>query len=234
MGASAVLGFDTATPHLAVALLRGEEPLFESTVGPAEDGRPRHASRLLGELERAVEPVGGWGSVELLAVGIGPGAFTGLRIGIATARALAQAQSLPVVGVGSLAALAAGIDAPGRPRLAVLDARRGEAFALGCDAAAGAVWGPSALGPADLARRARELGGGAVAAGDGSLRFRAELEAAGVEVLAADDPAHRVPAREVCRLARDGQAGPLETLEPTYLRRPDAELWRERDRKHLA
>ena len=96
-------------------------------------GRPRHSELLLAEVEAAAEALGGWDEVERIAVGVGPGSFTGLRIGIATARALAQARSLPLAGVGSLDALAAGIArspaGPGRHALAVLDARRGQAFA---------------------------------------------------------------------------------------------------------
>jgi hypothetical protein len=68
-----------------------------------------------------------------------------------------------------------------------------------------------------------------LAAGDGSVRFRTEFEAAGVEVLPDTDPAHRISARQVCLLGAGAQTVRPEAVEPMYLRRPDAELWRERD-----
>ena len=134
-----VVGFDTATDDLAVALVRFDtsesstEPLSGRSRGVAAGQHPRQATDLLEELETVVQPVGGWPGIDLIAVGVGPGSFTGLRICVATARALAQALDKPVGPVGTLAALARGIgeqsEAEARPRLAVLDARRGEAFA---------------------------------------------------------------------------------------------------------
>ena len=79
-------------------------------------------------LTLVAEVVPDWDAVTRIAVGVGPGGFTGLRIGIATARALSQARDLPLVGVSSLAALAAPVDGP---VVAVIDARRGEVFAAG-------------------------------------------------------------------------------------------------------
>ncbi len=66
---------------------------------------------------------------------------------------------------------------------------------------------------------------GSLAAGDGSVRFRAEIEAQGAEVLAASDPAHRLSARHICTLGPGSQPGPPELVRPNYLRRPDAERW---------
>ena len=106
-----VLGVDTATAYAVVALTRESEPVREASVPPAPDGRPRHSQGLLAEIERCVEAGGGWESVERIAVGIGPGSFTGLRIGIATARGLAQARAVPIAPVGTLAALARGMSA---------------------------------------------------------------------------------------------------------------------------
>ena len=71
------------------------EVVREASVGPGADGRPRHSQVLLPEIERCVEAAGGWERIDRIAVGIGPGSFTGLRIGIATARALAQARGSP-------------------------------------------------------------------------------------------------------------------------------------------
>lgn len=227
-----ILGFDTATADTVVATIGADFAGEEVQIEPGPDGRPAHARALLGAVEGAVEGAGGWEAIELIAVGIGPGSFTGLRIGISTARALAQSQRLPVAGVATTAALLAGIAAgrerSGQARIALLDARRGEVFAAlddGSDAGEPVVCAPGELGQALGAERVA----GAIAAGAGSLRFRSEIESTGVVVLPAGDPAHRLSARRICELA--ARMAPLEPerIRPMYLRRPDAERWRERD-----
>ena len=125
-------------------------------------------------------------------------------------------------------ALAAGSGAAGLV-LAVLDARRSEVFAALYDGG-DEVWEPSVGSPEDLAARVGGLAGPVLAVGDGAVRFRAEFEAFGVTVPPDEDGMHRVRARHVCLLAAGAEAGPPEDIKPTYLRRPDAELWRERDR----
>jgi tRNA threonylcarbamoyladenosine biosynthesis protein TsaB len=106
---SVVVGFDTATPVTTAALLRPDGSAVEAHDEPPAESRGRHASLLLGLVERVLRDGGAsWADVSRLAVGVGPGGFTGLRIGIATARALAQARGLEVVPVSSLEALAAG------------------------------------------------------------------------------------------------------------------------------
>lgn len=205
--------------------------MHESRLGPREPGgRPEHATALLPEVERAAAAAGGWEAVGRLAVGVGPGSFTGLRIGISTARALAAALGLPLAGVSTLEALALGIPGPpGRDRLAVLDARRGEAFAALYDGAGRERWEPFVSPPGDLAERLGELSGAPLAAGSGALRFRHELAAGGAEVLAGEDPAHRVSARHVCAAGARAEPGDPDAVRPVYLRQPDAERWRERD-----
>ena len=229
----AVLGFDTATSELTVAATAGGEVLADRAVGPDADGRPRHATELLPALEAMLRELGGWERVERIAVGVGPGTFTGLRIGIATARALAQARGLGIAPVSSLAALAAG--ASGRDdagaRLAVLDARRSEVFAALHEPDGAELWPPWVGAPGELAERIAGLGTPPLAIGDGSVRFRDHLEAAGAEVPAGDDPIHRLRARHLCRLGEQARIRLPEEIKPNYLRRPDAELWRERDHR---
>jgi tRNA threonylcarbamoyladenosine biosynthesis protein TsaB len=189
---------------------------------------------LLPEIERCVETAGGWGRIERIAVGIGPGSFTGLRIGIATARALAQARGLGLAPVGSLTALARGIsvhaDGTGKLALAVLDARRGEAFAGLFDPSGTELWPPFVARPDELAERVQELDPPPLAAGDGALRFATELEAAGATVAPPEDPAHRVAARHVCAVGEAAVEAPPDRIQPLYLRPPDAKRWLERDR----
>ena len=228
------LGFDTATADTAVAVVGAGDPI-ESIRGPDPGGRPAHATALLPAIEAAVATAGGWNEIGLIAVGVGPGSFTGLRIGVSTARALAQARGLPIAGVSTLAALASALgDAPeaaGRSRLAVIDARRGEVF-VALDAGSG-IAEPVVCPPGEIAG---SLGSGAVsgalAAGDGSLRFRSEIEAAGIEVLPDVHPAHRLSARRVCLLGAEMMTQDPEQIRPMYLRRPDAERWLERDRRN--
>ena len=234
-----VVGFDTATDDLAVALVRFDtsessaEPLSDRSRGVAAGERPRHATDLLEELEAVVQPVGGWPGIDLIAVGVGPGSFTGLRICVATARALAQALDKPVGPVGTLAALARGIaehgGAEARPRLAVLDARRGQAFAALHGPRGEELWPPLVAVPGELAERVAALPQAPLAAGSGALRFRDELQESGAEVLGDLDPSHRIAAREICAIGGQISASDPGSVAPIYLRPPDAERWRERD-----
>jgi len=226
-----VLGVDTATADVVVGVTAGGSVIREIQVGPAEDGRPRHSKLLLPEIERSVDAVGGWGRIERIAVGVGPGSFTGLRIGIATARGLAQARGIPVVAVGTLGALARGIagEADGRLGLPVIDARRGEAFA-GLFEGGAERWPPFVSPPEQLAARLRELDRTPLAAGDGALRFAEELEAVGAIVAPPESPIHRVAARHVCAVGRAAIEAPPDQIRPLYLRPPDAKRWLERDR----
>lgn len=128
-----ILGFDTATAATTVALLETDpEHALEQRDDPPPGARPGHASQLLPLVQRLFDQAGvGWAEIDRIAVGIGPGTFTGLRIGLATAQALAASSDTPLVGVSTLAALAAAAHdtEPDATTLAVIDARRGEAFA---------------------------------------------------------------------------------------------------------
>jgi tRNA threonylcarbamoyladenosine biosynthesis protein TsaB len=223
-----ILGWDTSTALLSVAVTAGRDPVAERTVDSDAEGRPTHARELVGAIEAAVSEAGGWHSLDRLAVGTGPGTFTGLRIGVATARAIAQATGLELVGVSSLAALAAGAGETG-PVLAVIDAKRNEVFASLVEDSV-ATWEPSVGAPSELAERVRSANLSPLAIGDGAVRFRGELEASGAHVPPDDDGVHRVGARHLCLIAEGAEPSPLAEIKPTYLRRPDAELWRERDR----
>jgi tRNA threonylcarbamoyladenosine biosynthesis protein TsaB len=188
------LAFDTATSAATTALVRDGEVLGEAV------------SRAVRVLEDADELLraGGVERSELtgIVVGTGPGSFTGMRLGLAAARGLALALDLPVAGVSTLDALAAG--APGA--VPVVDAGRREVFAL--------VDGePVVCAPQEI------MGG--VCVGDGALRYREVLEQRGAEVPPDDDERHLPRARFHAQLARD--FGPAEAVEPLYLRVPDAE-----------
>ena len=215
-----VLGIDTATPATVAGVQLAGGRVIEARDDPPEGSRGQHASRLLGLVDAALRDGGiGWEDLDRIAVGVGPGGFTGLRIGIATARALAQARGLPLVPVSSLAALAAGADAP--LVAAVIDARRGEAFAAAW-AGGGERLAPAAYAPADLAAQLAALEAPVQAVGDGAVRFRRELEAAGVAVPADASDVHRIAAAPLCRLGAAGEPAERDRLLPDYRREPDA------------
>jgi tRNA threonylcarbamoyladenosine biosynthesis protein TsaB len=216
-----VVGLDTATTATVAGVLDASGAVFEVRDDPEPGVRPGHANRLLGAAEAALEQAGlGWDEVDRIAVGVGPGSFTGLRIGIATARALAQARGLPLVGVSSLEALALGAG-DAELVLAVLDARRGEAFAAAWRHGA-PVAPAAALSPEALVERVGALAATPLAVGDGAIRFRGPLEAAGALVPPDEDGAHRLRAEPVCRLGAAATPTDRDALLPDYLREPDA------------
>jgi tRNA threonylcarbamoyladenosine biosynthesis protein TsaB len=194
-----ILAFDTATDVATSALVEdadvlGERTSVSRTVLEDADALLREAGRSASELDA-------------LVVGTGPGSFTSTRIGLAIARGLALSLDVPVAGISTLDALAAGAEEAGlRGALPVIDARRREVF----------VPGPAAVAPGDL-----ELDRGTVCVGDGAVRYRDTLEERGAVVPPDDDEVHLPKARFHASLARD--FGPSELVVPIYVRVPDVE-----------
>jgi tRNA threonylcarbamoyladenosine biosynthesis protein TsaB len=233
-----ILAFDTATIATTAALLDTVGDMeIEARDDPSPGQRPGHTAKLLPLVAEVLDRAGcDWGDIDRLAVGVGPGTFTGLRIGVATARALAQARQVSLVGVSTLQSLALGAAdglADDRSVLGVIDARRGEVFAGAWPAPApsGGAWEPAlvptALAPDALADVVRQLGAGPLAVGDGAVAFRAVLECSGAVIPEDASQLHRVSALNHCRLAGT-QAPPPDQdgIRPQYLRLPDAELAR--------
>lgn len=263
-----VLGLDTATRATTVALLdteRSDDPV-EARDDPPPRSRPRHAGKLLLSIDEVLGRAGlSYEDLDRVVVGTGPGTFTGLRIGIATARGLAHGLGIPLAGVSTLVALATGATQVRLSRgsgelvvhaqsehfpsiLAVLDARRGEAFAAAWSVESLApgpaplpaqgeraqehhlhrppLLVPQAITPDALADKLGDLPAGVLAVGEGAVAFRAVLEAAGATVPADLSTLHRVTSAVHCQLGAQIAAGPPDAVTPDYLRLPDAEIAR--------
>lgn len=233
-GDGCTLGFDTSTDLTTVAVVDASgDAIHEVGRSPDDGERPAHASDLLPAIEECVEIAGGWTGISRIAVGTGPGSYTGVRVAVATARALAQATGVDLIPVSTLAALATsagGLDESGsRPRLAVIDAKRNEAFLalFGCNGEV--IVSDCCVEPDAFEEVIARADGAPLAFGDGSLRFRAELEGAGAEVAESSSSAHVVSARGVCEVAVGLEPVPIDWIKPVYLREPDAKRWLERD-----
>jgi tRNA threonylcarbamoyl adenosine modification protein YeaZ len=187
------LAFDTATSVATSALVDDGEVLGE---------RASRAQTLLEDVDALLRQGGAHPrDLDALAIGVGPGSFTGVRIGLAAARGLALSLDVRGAGVSTLAALAAG--APGA--LPVIDARRSEVFTL--------VGGePAVLAPADVR--------GELCVGDGAVRYRDVLESNGAVVPPDDDERHLPRARFHAQLI--DELRDVDEIEPLYLRAPDA------------
>lgn len=253
-----VLGFDTATPSTAVGLRLADGATLQIRDDPGPEERPGHATRLLAMASELLAGAGvDWSALDRIAVGVGPGRFTGLRVGVATARGLAQSLGVELVGVSSLRALATAVvwgsprpvqrfaDAAGNGGvsgvIAVIDARRGEAFAAAYtsadkpvtarasapprELAAPRAFAPDELG--DVLENAAATGDRSarwIAVGDGAVLYRDELGALGIEIPREDSPLHQVGGETICALAASSAAETIDTVLPDYRRRPDAEV----------
>ena len=220
-----LLGLDTSTAAAAACVLRDDGEAFEVAPEPSDlMGPPAHANQLMPAVAKVMTASGlDWRDLDAIAVGIGPGSFTGLRIGIATARALAIASGLTLRPVSSLAALAGGIEETSGEAVVVplIDAKRGEIFAAAYERGR-ELWSPFAARPDEVLERVRAVDFAPLAAGDGSIRFRRVLETAGIRVAPDESGAHVVRALHVCRLATTAPGEPPEAVLPEYLRAPDA------------
>ena len=218
---------DTATPTPVLALCGDDGPIAELWLGQTPGGGRRvleAAHHLFGSAGVAVT------DLDELVVGVGPGGFTGIRIGMATAMGLGQALGIPVLGASSLEALAVGgalVREGDELVAAVIDARRREVFAAvyaeGPDGALTEVVAPADWSPVDFAVVAAAAGP-AVLVGDGAALLPGTQ---GLRVAVGDAP-HRISALALVNRVRT--AGPVP-VQPAYLRLPDAE---ENRRKRIA
>ena len=222
-GRDAILALDTATPVGSVALCAAEGIV----VSRYFDVGLQHSQRLFGEVEAALEVAGvGVGEVRAVAVAIGPGSFTGLRIGLSAAKGLCLAAVKDLVTVSTLEALAARLPFARLPVCTVLDARKREVYAALYDTATGVpveLAAPRAIAPAQLARE--RTSAPTIYTGDGATAYR-DLLADNSAAHFAPLPCARPDAGAIGWLAlsklEKGQTADLDSVEPEYLRPPDA------------
>ncbi len=221
-----ILAVDSSSMTGSVALCQGERLIAESLLNV----RSTHSEKLLKQIDLLLAEAG-WqpADLDLLAAVTGPGSFTGLRIGIATVKGLAQIIDKPVVGVSSLEMLAMNLPLCSVPICAFLDARKQEVYSQLFQ------WGkqgPVAVGTAQVLppeRLLRQLSGPVALVGDAVPLYRSLIDeilgpAALLPVMTAHQPRAAQAAWLAWRDDQQGQAGTAEELLPTYIRPSDAEL----------
>ncbi len=225
-----VLALDASHMKGSVAVTRGSEPLCEIIF----DASDTHSATLMPAVDECLAAASAAiKEIDLFVTVIGPGSFTGLRIGLATVKGFAAVARRPVAAVGSLELLAAAVPFAGVPVLPLIDARRGEVYAAVYDTSGDLpveILPPFASVPGSLGRRILETGidGPVIVCGTGSENYRGEL----VEALPAGTrycgPRWSTPSASIAAaLALEGDAVPydgLSALEPLYIRPPDAKL----------
>jgi tRNA threonylcarbamoyladenosine biosynthesis protein TsaB len=221
-----ILATDNSGRFGSVAFVDGDAAV-EAVYGP----ELRHAETLLPEVEKLLGSVSvAPGALDLLAIGIGPGSFTGLRVGLATIKGLALATGVPIVGVSSLAAIAH--DCDGSLVAVVNDGQRGEVFASIFERADGELRervGPMHGSPSELGRVVRSAIGPAsiVCTGDGlELAGRAFLASLGEpqSTFSSYFPRASAVAVLAARALRERGPDDVRALEPHYVRGADAKL----------
>jgi tRNA threonylcarbamoyladenosine biosynthesis protein TsaB len=220
-----VLAIDTATPQVSVALDGPAGPMASIHVA----GGRRHGELLAPAIAEVCRLAGTTlQAIDAVAVDVGPGLFTGLRVGVATARALVSALGVPGVGLTSVEILAGAHRLQRRSVVAVVDARRSEVFWAHFRPGPGApaqVAPTAVAAPEDVVAALRALHEDTLVVGDGALRYREAFEPlAGVEVAGPDDahPSAAVAAR--LAVARLSGAEDAAGIEPLYLRPPDVRI----------
>jgi tRNA threonylcarbamoyladenosine biosynthesis protein TsaB len=214
-----ILAIDTALGACSVCVVEAGRVL--PVAMDSEDMATGHAEALMPMIKRVMDQVdGGFASLERVAVSVGPGSFTGLRIGIAAARAIGLAAGVPVVGVSTLSAYAAPLINPQESGVIAIgiDARHGALFFQAFTAAGRTIVLPRVLG---VKEAARAIGSGPVKlAGSGAAMLAAEAMALGLKASIAD----LRPAPDVIWVARLGLAADPATAtpKPLYLRPPTA------------
>jgi tRNA threonylcarbamoyladenosine biosynthesis protein TsaB len=221
-----ILGLDTSSPVCAIALCEGEHVLYED----ARETGQRHAEELLPRIVTALQSTQlELGKLALIAVGIGPGSFTGLRVGLATAKGLALGTGIPLRGVSSLQALAYRVSQPGEHVITMIDAGKGEVCAAVFRDALEVL--PAVLAsPEQAAQHVAELGlPRAILCGSGARLYPSVLlPILGPGVAIAGPETDYPSGASVARLGHGqwlAQGGSdLAALEPIYVRGSDAKL----------
>ena len=229
-----VLGIDTSTPQTSVAIGSDIEILASVSIA----GRSRQES-----VTPALQQLLAWSGLELdriggVAVGVGPGLFTGLRVGVETAKTLAQVLGVPIVGITSLDALAYTVRFTSRRIAAVIDGRRGEVFAAVYRAVPGGVVRETdylVVKPDHLVAELQTLPEEVLCVGNGAILYRREIEELGSRVEFASPAVAHPDAAALVELAAPRflreEHDRLFEVVPMYIRKSDAEIaWDQRAR----